>query len=124
MSVVDQFAQAFNDRDMQRLKALFSEKATAKVLDSPFPEERGIEDIEAKSLSHMLGFDDPPLRAEASAHMGRSLVLFRDADGKLDTAAFVEEANDKIIRMEYIVESQRPEELQAIDLAARIRRST
>jgi hypothetical protein len=124
MSVAEQFAQAFNDRDMQRLKALFSDKATAKVLDSPFPEERGIEEIESKSLAHMLGDGSEPLKAEAGAHMGKLLVMFRNGDGKLDTCAFVEESDDKIQRMEYIVESHRPEELQAIDLAARIRRGT
>ena len=123
MSVAEQFAQAFNDRDMERLKGLFAADATAKVLDSPFPEEHGIEEIESKSLSHMLGDGTDPLKAEAGAHVAKTLILFRDGNGKLDTVAFVEESEDKIIRMEYIVESQRPEELKAIDLAVRIRRS-
>jgi histidine triad (HIT) family protein len=117
--VTKQFAEAFNKRDVATLKSLYAGDATAQVIGSPFPEERGVEDIAKKSLNHMLD-EDNPLTACAGQLAGRALVLFRDQTGKLDVAAYVTEQDGKIKRMEYIVSFHRADELNLIDLKMRV----
>jgi histidine triad (HIT) family protein len=114
------YAETFNKRDAAALKALYAPDATAQVMGSPFPEERGIEDIAKKSLNHMLD-DDNPLTASSGELGGRALILFHDGAGKLDAAAYMSEAGGKVTRMEYIVSYHRAEELNLIDLKLRVR---
>jgi len=116
--VLGKFADAFNARDVAALKALFTPDATSQVMDSPFPEEKGVEEIAAKSLNHMLD-EDTPLTASVAQVDGRGVILFRDETGKLNAAAWVSEAGGKITRTEYIVEWHRAEELKLVDLKAR-----
>jgi len=117
--VTKQFAEAFNKRDVAALKALYTADATAQVMGSPFPEERGVEDIAKKSLSHMLD-EDNPLTAAAAQIAGKPLVLFRNQSGKLEAAAWVTENEGKIGRMEYIVSWHRADELILIELKAKV----
>lgn len=116
--VLAQFAEAFNARDVAALKALYSADATSQVMDSPFPQENGIEEIAAKSLNHMLD-EDTPLTASVGQVDGKGVILFRDETGKLNAAAWVSEADGKVTRTEYIVEWHRAEELKLIDLKSR-----
>lgn len=116
--VLGKFVDAFNARDVAALKALFAPDATSQVMDSPFPEEKGVEEIAAKSLNHMLD-EDTPLTASVAQLDGRGVILFRDETGKINAAAWVSEAGGKITRTEYIVEWHRAEELKLIDLKAR-----
>ena len=113
-----QFAEAFNARDIEKLKSLHAPDATAQVMDSPFPEEKGIDDIAAKSLNHMLD-EEAALKASAAQLEGRGLVLFHDPEGRLDAAAWVSEEGGLITRMEYIVQYHREEELKLIGLKVR-----
>jgi hypothetical protein len=98
---------------------MYAPDATAQVMGSPFPEERGIEDIAKKSLPHMLD-EDNPLTASTGELGGRALILFRDAGGKLDAAAYLSESNGLVTRMEYIVSFHRADELNLIDLKLRV----
>ena len=116
--VLGKFCEAFNARDLAALKGLYEPDGTAQVMDSPFPEEKGIDEVASKSLTHMLD-DDNPLKAQAAQVDGRGVILFRDQTGKLDAAAWVFESGEKIRRMEYIVQWHRAEELQLIGLKAR-----
>jgi hypothetical protein len=116
--VLKAFAEAFNARDVNALKALFATDATSQVMGSPFPEEVGVDDIAAKSLSHMLD-PDTPLTASPAELAGRGLILFHDGEGRLDAAAYVSEAGEKITRTEYIVKWHREEELNLIGLKVR-----
>jgi len=117
-SVLASFAQAFNARDVAALKALFAPDATSQVMGSPFPEEKGVEEIAKKSLSHMLD-DENPLTATPAELAGRGLILFHDGTGKLDAAAWVSESGERITRTEYIVKWHREEELNLIGLKVR-----
>ena len=116
--LLGQFATAFNARDVGALKGMFADDATSQVVGSPFPEEHGIEEIGAKSLSHMLD-EDTPLTASVAQVDGKGVVLFREAAGKLNAAAWVSEAGGKITRTEYITEWHSAEQLQLIELKSR-----
>lgn len=125
----DNFAAAFNARDMAALKALLSPEATAEVLGSGFGTERGPEDIAAKSLTHMLGIGGDhgdraaPLHAETFTHEGTPYVLFLTvgAPPQLDTAATLATAGvagrEAITRIEYLVQWFRADALASIAAA-------
>ncbi|MCB9895367.1 MAG: HIT domain-containing protein [Planctomycetes bacterium] len=117
-NLLGDFAAAFNARNVEALKALFAPDATSQVMDSPFPQENGIDEIAAKSLNHMLD-EETPLTASVAQVDGKGVILFRTPEGKLDAAAWISEANGKITRTEYIVEWHRAEELKLIELKSR-----
>ena len=120
----DAFAERFNARDLEGLAALLAEDATAEVLDSGFPVERGRDVIAKTSLPHILGEIDPPLSARVWAATDEEpLVLLVTADDVLDTVVRVigSEAsppNASITRLEYLVGWHRPADLAGIAAAA------
>jgi hypothetical protein len=101
--VIEKFVEAFNARDLARLKALLAPGATAQVMGSPFPVEHGPDVIASTSLPHMLGGSGEQLTAEAFHEGGQDWVLFVASDGTLDTAATIASNEGRITRIEYFV---------------------
>lgn len=118
LSTLHAFAEAFNRRDLAGASALLAPDATAEVLDSGFPEERGREVIECTSLPYLL---DPAALLVASVVLaeGDPWVLLRsdDGSGPIDTAIRARIRQGKILRLEYLVAPHQPEALRAVGLA-------
>ena len=109
------FVAAFNARDLDALRALLAEDATAQVLGAPFPEERGAAAIATTSLPHLLE-PDADLGAALAEHDGRRLVLLRRdrGAGPLDTVVEASVSGGRVRRLAYTVAPFRPDELAAL----------
>ncbi len=117
VDVTTAFVDAFNAGDLARLRALLAPDATAEVMGSRFPVERGPADIEAKSLTHMLSWSPERLRAERFVRDGADWLLFLDpGSGALEAAATIV-GSGLITRIEYFVGWHRPQVLAALGAA-------
>jgi hypothetical protein len=101
--MIDRFVHAFNARDLDALKGLFAPGAIGEVVGSGFGIENGPDDIAAKSLRHMLGDGEDPLRAESFTYDAMTWVLFLDRTGALDAAASITTTGDRITTIRYHV---------------------
>ena len=112
--MLHEFVRAFRRRDLAGLTALLTDDATAEVVGSGFPVERGPADIEAKSLTHMLGTPQSQPDIEVFDHGGTPRLLFLSGSPpRLDTVADVvlDPGSGRIARIEYHVVWFRADEL-------------
>ncbi len=103
------FATAFNRHDVDGMIGLLHEDATAEVLGSGFPEERGVNDIRKKSFPHLL--DEAESAVQAEVQDNDLVFLRRKQDGALDVAIRIHAHDGKIARIEYLVTHFRRDEL-------------
>jgi ketosteroid isomerase-like protein len=108
MDLLDRFAVAFNDRDLDALASLLADDAVARVDGAPFPEERGRDMIRKTSLPYLLGNEG--LRAVRR----EGWILLQDADGRLDCAVEAKIDGERITALRYVTEPHRPEELRRL----------
>ena len=118
------FAEAYNGMSLDALENLLAEDATAQVLGTGWPEEKGSRQIRKISLSHILGLGGgtDPLVAEAWAEGEKHYVLLLDKENRtLDTAIRIHCADggaDKIQRLAYLVLGHQHQELSRIGAKA------
>lgn len=101
----EQLALAFNARDLDAMTALLAPGATAQVLGSEFPVERGPAKIRATSLTYLLQEEQGRLHAEAvtSADVDHLLLRRGGGRGPLDCAIRVHSDAGQIQRLEHLV---------------------
>lgn len=113
----ERFQAAFNEQDLRGLVSLLSSDATAEVLDSGFPVERGPEVIAKTSFPHILGIEDGSRRVQARAWVddedSTAYVLLL-LDGRLDSAVRVLCTGELIDRLEYVVQPHQPAEVKRL----------
>ena len=113
--VHERFVEAFNARQVPRVADLLTDDATAEVLGSPFPVERGRDAIASTSLPHVL---DPGAGLVASVvHAdGHPWILLRadEGQGPIDTAIRIDHEASRVTRIEYLVAPHQPEALRAL----------
>jgi len=108
MDLLDRFAAAFNDRDLDALASLLADDAVARVDGAPFPEERGRDMIRKTSLPYLLGTEE----LRAVRHDG--WILLRDAEGRLDCAVEAGTDGEWITSLPYVTEPHRPDEFRRL----------
>ena len=116
-SAAEKFAEAFNAGDLDALEGLLESNATAEVLGSGFPVEKGAAQIRETSLAYLLKeAETDPLTAEVWKDEETEYVLLREPKGAraLDSAIRVISADGKIARLEYLVLFHQLEELKQI----------
>jgi len=108
MDLLDRFAAAFNDRDLDALAGLLADDAVARVDGASFPEERGRDAIRTTSLPYLLrGTELRAVRREA-------WILLRDAAGRLDCAVETATDGERITTLRYVTEPHRPDEFRRL----------
>lgn len=113
--VHERFAEAFNSRQVPRVAELLADDATAEVLGSPFPVERGREVIARTSLPHVLA-PEAGLVASVAVTAGHPWILLRADAGKgpIDTAIRIDHEGSEVTRIEYVVAPHQPEALRTL----------
>jgi len=108
--------RAFNGRDLDAMEALLAPSATAEVLGSGFPVEKGPEEIRKTSLAYLIAEEQGSLMAEAVKVDGGDYLLLRQAQGArpIDSAMRVICEAGQITRLEYLVIHFRPKELRLL----------
>lgn len=113
--VHERLVAAFNRRDVPRVVELLAADATAEVLGSPFPVERGRDTIARTSVPHVL---DPAAGLVASLAVAgeRPWILLRGDEGRgpIDTAIRIDHERDLVTRIEYVVAPHQPEALRTL----------
>jgi len=113
--VHERFVAAFNGREIPRIAELLATDATAEVLGSPFPVERGRDVIAGTSLPHVL---DPGAGLVASFALaaGQPWILLRGDEGRgpIDTAIRIDHEGSRVTRIEYVVAPHQPEALRTL----------
>ena len=119
--LLKRFAGAFNGKDLDGLAELLASDATAEVLNSGFPVEKGREVIRKTSLPYILD-SEVPLTAEVWVDEGVGYVLLRESGGNraLDMALRLICAGGAIQRIEYWVQDHRPDDVSRIGVKAGI----
>lgn len=114
-SLHERFVEAFNTGEIPRVVDLLAPDATAEVIDSPFPVERGRDVIAHTSLPHVLDSEAGLVASLAVAH-GTRWILLRTEEGRgpIDTAIRIDHEGALVTRIEYVVAPHDPSALQAI----------
>lgn len=114
--VVDEFVRAYNLGDLDALEALLAPDATAQVLGSNLPIERGSKKIRDTSLAYLLGDGTDELVAERWDEDSVHYVLLREPTGArdMDSAIRIEVSDGRIRRLEYLVLFHKHDELVRI----------
>ena len=114
-SIHEHFIEAFNAGAVARLADLLADDATAQVLGSPFPVEKGRDAIARTSLPHVL---DPSAGLVASLGNARDepWILLRTENGRgpIDTAIRIGHDAGRVTRIEYVVAPHQPDALRAL----------
>ncbi len=114
-SLLDDFARAFNQREVGDMARLLAHDATARVLGAPFPTEEGSDVIRVTSFPHLLEAD-PPLTASRARIESGDCVLLRTDEGRgpIDSVLLFGLADFRIQHIDYVVAPHDPEQLRQI----------
>ena len=114
-SIHERLVEAFNRREIPRVVQLLAPDATAEVLGSPFPVERGRDVIARTSLPHVLD-SKAGLVASVALANGHPWILLRSQGGRgpIDTAIRIDHEGGRVTRIEYVVAPHQPEALRTL----------
>ncbi len=117
------FVDAFNDRDLERLRAELVADAVAHVVGAPFPLEEGRDVIARTSLPYLLEAGLVAQLVDLEGTPGIALLI-GGAAGPIDVFVRVERAGGGICALAYLTAPHAPEELRAVGQSLGLRTPT